>query len=113
VADPNAPYWRWRERPAGCAHMHFISLPNPYCGMWIASAAQLRGFMASPYWDQEGAMAAISSTQTTRHRAGTRPWWRTDGAPFHVHPGCLALRWALLLCTAAAPSKPHVALTSQ
>lgn len=58
VADPGAPYWRWRKRPAGCAHMHFISLPNPYSGVWIASAAQLRDFLASPYWGQEGAMPA-------------------------------------------------------
>ena len=35
----------------------FVELHEPYFGMWLASNAQLREFMAHPFWDKETALA--------------------------------------------------------
>lgn len=34
IDDARQPYWRWQERPHGCAHRHYIQLPSPYYGQW-------------------------------------------------------------------------------
>ena len=39
----------------GCGD--FVELPEPYFGMWLASDAQLREFMAHPFWDKQTALA--------------------------------------------------------
>ena len=35
----------------------FLELVEPYFGMWLASHAQLREFMAHPFWDKKTALA--------------------------------------------------------
>ena len=37
----------------------FVELPEPYFGMWLASHAQLREFMAHPFWDKQTALAFL------------------------------------------------------
>ena len=37
----------------------FVELPEPFMGMWLASEAQLREFMAHPFWDKATALAAF------------------------------------------------------
>ena len=38
----------------------FVEPSEPFCGMWLASDAQLREFMAHPLWDKKGALAGWS-----------------------------------------------------
>ena len=38
----------------------FLEPVQPFFGMWLASDAQLREFMAHPFWKKEGALAGFS-----------------------------------------------------
>jgi len=37
---------------------HFVELPQPYFGMWLASHQKLKAFMAHPFWEKKNALAA-------------------------------------------------------
>mmetsp|Transcript_6346 Transcript_6346/g.18245 ORF Transcript_6346/g.18245 Transcript_6346/m.18245 type:complete len:432 (-) Transcript_6346:294-1589(-) len=58
VEDPEVPYWQLREGPPLCQHRHYISMHQPFMGMWLCTRAQLAQFTASPLWHKEVALAA-------------------------------------------------------
>lgn len=39
-------------------HEHYISLRQPFMGMWLATRSKLQRFRASPYWDKSAALVA-------------------------------------------------------
>ncbi len=75
VVNAGDSMWRWREAPAGCRHRHYISLPAPYNGLWIASRSQLMRFMASTLWPKAGALAFDKPAVLHRNQnAAFWPW---------------------------------------
>lgn len=58
IVDRKQPYWGLKEVPANCQHAHYVSLKQPYMGMWLATRKQMQAFRASPYWHKADALAA-------------------------------------------------------
>mmetsp|Transcript_1944 Transcript_1944/g.5772 ORF Transcript_1944/g.5772 Transcript_1944/m.5772 type:complete len:368 (+) Transcript_1944:50-1153(+) len=58
LEDPEAPYWDLREYPPKCQHRHYISLHQPYMGMWLGTRSQVEKFISHPLWRKDYAILA-------------------------------------------------------